>query len=39
MHSQHADLMRKIEDTKDLDADAEKALRAAVEDFKKPASY
>jgi F-type H+-transporting ATPase subunit alpha len=39
MHSQHADLMRKIEDTKDLDADADKALRAAVEDFKKTASY
>jgi F-type H+-transporting ATPase subunit alpha len=35
MRAKHADLMNKIESTKDLDADAEKALDAAVQEFKK----
>mgnify|MGYP001386792068 CR=1 FL=1 len=35
MRQKHADLMNKIESTKDLDADAEKALEAAVLEFKK----
>ncbi|MCZ2114661.1 MAG: F0F1 ATP synthase subunit alpha, partial [Anaerolineae bacterium] len=35
MRTKFADLMNKIESTKDLDADAEKALDAAVQEFKK----
>jgi F-type H+-transporting ATPase subunit alpha len=35
MRQKHADIMGKIDSTKDLDADAEKALDAAVVDFKK----
>ncbi|GAB1413407.1 F0F1 ATP synthase subunit alpha [Candidatus Desulfobacillus denitrificans] len=35
MRPKYADLMNKIESTKDLDADAEKALDAAVQEFKK----
>jgi F-type H+-transporting ATPase subunit alpha len=35
MRQKHADLMNKIESSKDLDADAEKALDAAVLEFKK----
>jgi len=39
MNSQHTDLMQKIEKTKELDVETEKALHAAVADFKKTASY
>jgi len=35
MRSKHAALMERIEQTKDLSADDEKALAAAIEDFKK----
>jgi len=35
MHQKHADLMNKIETTKDLDKDAEAVLKAAVTEFKK----
>ena len=35
MRQKYADLMNKIDSTKDLDADAEKALDAAVQEFKK----
>jgi F-type H+-transporting ATPase subunit alpha len=35
----HAALIDKIESTKDMDADTEKALVAAIEDFKKNSSY
>jgi F-type H+/Na+-transporting ATPase subunit alpha len=35
MRQKHADLMGKIDSSKDLDADAEKALDAAVLEFKK----
>jgi len=35
MHASHADLISKIDSTKDLDADAEAALKAAIIDFKK----
>jgi hypothetical protein len=31
--------MARIEDTKDLNADDEKALAAAIEDFKKTGTY
>ncbi len=34
LESSHSDLMKKLESTKDLDADAEKALTAAVETYK-----
>ena len=39
MKSQQPALMARIEDTKDLSADDEKALAAAVEDFKKTGTY
>jgi F-type H+-transporting ATPase subunit alpha len=35
MHHKHADLMSKIETTKDLDKDAEAQLKTAVTEFKK----
>ncbi len=35
MHGQHADLMQRIEDKKDLSAEDEKALDAAVAEFRK----
>jgi F-type H+/Na+-transporting ATPase subunit alpha len=35
MHQKHADLLNKIETTKDLDKDAEAVLKAAVTEFKK----
>lgn len=35
MHQKHADLVAKIESTKDLDKDAEAQLKAAIVDFKK----
>jgi F-type H+-transporting ATPase subunit alpha len=35
MHQKHADLLNKIETTKDLDKDAEAQLKAAVTEFKK----
>jgi F-type H+-transporting ATPase subunit alpha len=35
LKQKYADLMNKIETTKDLDADGEKALAAAIEEFKK----
>ncbi len=35
LKSKHGDLMNKIESTKDMDADAEKALAAAIEEFKQ----
>jgi F-type H+-transporting ATPase subunit alpha len=35
MHQKHADLLNKIETTKDLDKDAEGQLKAAVTEFKK----
>jgi len=35
MHQKHADLVAKIEATKDLDKDAETQLKAAIVDFKK----
>ncbi len=35
LKSKHGDLMNKIESTKDMDADAEKALVAAIEEFKQ----
>jgi F-type H+-transporting ATPase subunit alpha len=39
MKSKYKALMDKIEDTKDLDADAEKQMVAAIEDFKASAAY
>ena len=39
MKSQQPALMARIEDTKDLNADDEKALAAAIEDFKKTGTY
>ncbi|MEO6749115.1 MAG: F0F1 ATP synthase subunit alpha [Casimicrobiaceae bacterium] len=39
MHSKYATLMDKLESTKEMDADAEKAFVAAIEDFKKTGSY
>ena len=39
MKSKYAALMDKIEKTKDLSADDEKALAAAIEDFKKNGTY
>jgi F-type H+-transporting ATPase subunit alpha len=35
MKTSHADLLKKIEDTKQLDKDGEAALAAAIEGFKK----
>jgi F-type H+-transporting ATPase subunit alpha len=39
MKSKYAAIMDKIEQTKDLTADDEKALAAAIEDFKKTGTY
>jgi F-type H+-transporting ATPase subunit alpha len=39
MKSKYAALMDGIEQTKDLTADGEKALAAAIEDFKKTGTY
>ncbi|MBI5938637.1 MAG: F0F1 ATP synthase subunit alpha [Betaproteobacteria bacterium] len=39
MKSKYKALMDKIEETKDLDADAEKQMAAAIEDFKATAAY
>ena len=39
MKSKYAALIDKIESTKDLDADGEKQLAAAIEDFKKNGAY
>ncbi len=39
MKEKHAAVMDRIESTKDLDADTEKQLAAAVEDFKKNGAY
>jgi F-type H+/Na+-transporting ATPase subunit alpha len=39
MKSKYGALLEKIESTKDLDADGEKALAAAIEDFKKNSAY
>ncbi len=39
MKEKHAALMQRIEDTKDLTADDEKALAAAIEDFRKTGAY
>ena len=39
MKSKYGALVDKIESSKDLDADGEKQLSAAIEDFKKNASY
>jgi F-type H+-transporting ATPase subunit alpha len=35
MKTKHADLMNKIESSKDLDADGEKQLAAGIEEFRK----
>jgi F-type H+-transporting ATPase subunit alpha len=39
MKNTHPDIMNKIETSKDLDADTEKALSAAIEDFKKSTTF
>jgi F-type H+-transporting ATPase subunit alpha len=39
MKSKYAPIMDKIEQTKDLTADDEKSLAAAIEDFKKTGTY
>ena len=39
MKSKYAAIMDKIETTKDMTADDEKALAAAIEDFKKTGSF
>ena len=39
MKSKYAELIDKIETTKDLTADDEKALAAAIEDFKKTGAF
>jgi F-type H+-transporting ATPase subunit alpha len=39
LKSKFADLIGRIEDTKDLTKEDEAALRAAVEDFKRSASF
>ncbi|MCX7892729.1 MAG: F0F1 ATP synthase subunit alpha [Burkholderiales bacterium] len=39
MKEKHGALMQRIEDTKDLTADDEKALAAAIEDFRKTGAY
>ncbi|WP_028220038.1 F0F1 ATP synthase subunit alpha [Paraburkholderia oxyphila] len=39
LKSKHADLVKRIEDTKDLSKDDENALHAAIKDFKKSGAY
>jgi len=39
LRSKYGALMDRIEETKDMNADDEKALAAAVEDFKKSGTY
>ncbi|WP_179403357.1 F0F1 ATP synthase subunit alpha [Burkholderia guangdongensis] len=39
LKASHADLVKRIEDTKDLSKDDEAALRAAIESFKKSGAY
>jgi F-type H+-transporting ATPase subunit alpha len=39
MHQKHKSLMDRIDSTKDMTADDEKALAAAIEDFKKSGAY
>ena len=39
MKSQHSAIMDKIESEKNLDADTEKALEAAIEEFKQSGTY
>jgi F-type H+-transporting ATPase subunit alpha len=39
LKSKFADLIGRIEDTKDLSKEDEAALRAAIEDFKRSASF
>jgi len=39
LKTSHADLIKRIEDTKDLSKDDEGALRAAIESFKKSGAY
>jgi F-type H+-transporting ATPase subunit alpha len=39
LKSKFADLINRIEDTKDLSKDDEAALRAAIEDYKRSASF
>jgi F-type H+-transporting ATPase subunit alpha len=39
MKSKYASIMDKIESTKDMSADEEKALAAAIEDFKKTGTF
>ena len=39
LKSKYADLVARIEDTKDLSKDDEAALRAAIEDYKRSASF
>jgi F-type H+-transporting ATPase subunit alpha len=39
LKTKYADLINRIEDTKDLSKDDEAALRAAIEDFKKSAAF
>jgi F-type H+-transporting ATPase subunit alpha len=39
LKTSHADLIKRIEDTKDLSKDDEAALRAAIESFKKSGAY
>jgi F-type H+/Na+-transporting ATPase subunit alpha len=39
MHSKYAAMIEKIESSKDLDAEGEKQLAAAIEDFKKNGTY
>ena len=39
MKSKYAAIVDKIETTKDMSADDEKALAAAIEDFKKTGTY
>jgi F-type H+-transporting ATPase subunit alpha len=39
LKTSHADLVKRIEDTKDLSKDDENALHAALKDFKKSGAY
>ena len=39
LKTSHADLIKRIEDTKDLSKDDEGALRSAIESFKKSGAY
>jgi F-type H+/Na+-transporting ATPase subunit alpha len=39
MKNNHPNIMKKIEETKDLDAETEKALTAALDDFKKSTTF